>query len=73
MVKSKAAMQATRRYESQNYDIVRVLLPVGTKDRIRATGSSVNGFIVKAVQTALNSVQAATDQSTVSGETTDGE
>ena len=71
MVKSKAAMQATRKYESQNYDIVRVLLPVGTKDRIRATGSSVNGFIVKAVKTALDNVQAAPDQSTAHAETTD--
>jgi len=73
MVKSKAAMQATRRYESQNYDIVRVLLPVGTKDRIKATGSTVNGFIVRAVQAALDNVQAVPDQYDGPGETTDGE
>lgn len=58
MVKSKAAMQATRKYESQNYDVVRVLLPAGTKDMIKATGATVNGFIVRAVQAALHDVQA---------------
>ena len=54
MTKSKAAIEATRRYEIANYDAVRVLLPKGTKDRIKATGESVNGFINRLVKAALD-------------------
>lgn len=53
MVKSKAAQEATRRYEAKHNDIVRVLFPKGTKDRIKLTGDSINGFIVKAVLSRL--------------------
>lgn len=53
MVKSKAAQEATRRYEAKHNDIVRVLFPKGTKDRIKLTGDTVNGFIVKAVLSRL--------------------
>ena len=45
MPRSKASIDATRRYESKNNDVVRLLLPKGTKERIRATGATVNGFI----------------------------
>ena len=57
MTKTKAAIEATRRYESANYDAVRVLLPKGTKERIKAAGPSVNGFIVRATLQALDSLQ----------------
>ena len=59
MVKSNAAMQATRRYESKNYDAVRLLLPKGTKDKIKATGESVNGFITVAVLHRLQALEKA--------------
>ena len=49
MPASKAAQEATKRYEKRNNDVVRLLLPKGTKDRIKATGESVNGFINRAV------------------------
>lgn len=46
---SKAQARATAKYEQENYDKVLLRLPKGTKDRIKATGNTVNGFIVKAV------------------------
>ena len=49
LVKSKAQQAATKRYESKAYDSIHLLLPKGTKERIRLTGDSVNGFITKAV------------------------
>lgn len=49
MVKSKAQQEATKRYEAKAYDSIHLLLPKGTKERIRLTGQSVNGFITKAV------------------------
>lgn len=57
MVKSKAAQQATRRFEDKAYDAIRVLLPKGTKDRIKVTGSSVNGFINKCVLDRLQELE----------------
>lgn len=33
----------------QNYDRVSVTLPAGTKDRIKATGESINGYITRLV------------------------
>lgn len=46
---SKAAQRATEKYKKENYDRILVLLPKGTKERIQATGETVNGFINKAV------------------------
>lgn len=46
---SKAAQEATERYAKKNYDRVLVKFPKGTKEKIQATGETVNGFIVKAV------------------------
>lgn len=46
---SKAQAKATAKYERENYDKILLRLPKGTKDRIQATGSTVNGFIVRAV------------------------
>ena len=57
MAKSKAAMEANRRYESKAYDRILVLFPKGTKAMIQATGSTVNGFIVKAVLEKLQAQQ----------------
>ena len=54
---TKAAQEATRRYEAKNNDVIRLLLPKGTKDRIKATGSTVNGFINRAVLDRLNEIE----------------
>lgn len=54
MAISAAQMEAVKRYQEKKYDRVSVLLPAGTKDRITATGASVNGYIVDAVMDALD-------------------
>ena len=58
MVKSKAAQEATRRYEDKTYDRVLVLFPKGTKERIKTTGDSINGFTVRAVLDKLNMIES---------------
>lgn len=50
---SEAQMKATAKYEKENYDKVLVRFPKGTKERIQATGETVNGFIVSAVNEKL--------------------
>lgn len=50
---SEAHMRATAKWEKQNYDKVLVRFPKGTKDRIIETGSTLNGFIVSAVNDKL--------------------
>lgn len=62
MAVSKAAQQATRRYEAKNCDSIRVVFPKGTKDRIKATGKTVNGFIVQLVLQALDSIEKTKDE-----------
>ena len=57
MVKSKAAQEATKRYQDKKYDKVLVLLPKGTKALIQATGSTVNGFIKMATLEKLQALQ----------------
>lgn len=44
-------------YIRSNYDRVSVTLPKGTKERITATGESLNGFINQAITDRLESVQ----------------
>lgn len=46
---SAAKMRATAKWEAANYDKVLIRFPRGTKERITATGESVNGFTVAAV------------------------
>jgi len=62
MAKSKAAQQATKRYQDKAYDSVHLLLPKGTKDRIKATGETVNGFINRAVEDRLEAMNIPVDQ-----------
>lgn len=65
MTKASAAkMQYIADYESEKYDKVLIRFPRGTKDRIQATGQSVNGFTVAAVLNALDSMQAPADHTT---------
>ena len=46
---TQAHMRATAKWEAANYDKVLIRFPRGTKERITATGESVNGFTVAAV------------------------
>lgn len=50
---SKAAQAATERYDKKNYDRILVKFPKGTKEKIQATGETVNGFINRAVAERL--------------------
>ena len=50
---TKAQAKATAKYEKENYDKVMVRLKKGTKDRIQATGNTLNGFITQAVYDQL--------------------
>lgn len=60
MTKATAAkMQYIAEYEAEKYDKVLIRFPRGTKDRIQATGQSVNGFTVAAVLNALDNTQPA--------------
>ena len=49
MTVSKAQAKATAKYEKENYDKILVRFPKGTKERIKRTGNTVNGFITIAV------------------------
>ena len=56
---SAARMAANERWESKAYDKILVRLPKGTKERIQAVSSSVNGFIKQAILQSLT--EAETD------------
>lgn len=58
---TQAHMRATAKWEAANYDKALIRFPRGTKDRIQATGQSVNGFTVAAVLAALDNMQAPSD------------
>lgn len=58
MTRSKASIQATARWEAENYDRLLTRFPRGTLDRIRATGESLNGFTVRAVLELLEAMEA---------------
>lgn len=58
--------RATAKYTKSHYDSGNVKLPKGTHDRIRATGSTVNGFISRVVLAALDAPQAGGDTVPVS-------
>ena len=45
-------------YIKKNFDRVSVTLPKGTKERITATGESLNGFINRLVAEALEGIPA---------------
>lgn len=65
MTKATAAkMQYIAEYETANYDKVLLRLPKGTKDRITATGATVNGFITNLVLRELESIGATTTTTT---------
>lgn len=47
----------------QNYDRVSVTLPAGTKERIKATGESINGYITRLVLEDLEQREDINDPS----------
>ena len=38
----------------ENYDIISITLPKGTKERIKSKGESINGYITRLVLTDLD-------------------
>lgn len=54
---SDAQKRATKNFEDKAYDKVLVRFPKGTKERIQATGESVNGYIVKSVLDNLKKLE----------------
>ena len=46
---SEAQKRATAKFEKERYDKILVRFPKGTKERIKATGETVNGFITRVV------------------------
>lgn len=61
---AKKLERLTERYKKnnekikQNYDRVSIALPKGTKDRIKATGDTLNNFIINAVMERLKAAEA---------------
>ena len=53
----KAATRAKNKYNSQNYDSLRIVVPKGQKEELQAHaanfGESLNGFVNRAVQETL--------------------
>ena len=56
---SAAHMKATAKWEKSNYDKVLIRFPRGTKDRIAATGRTINGYIVETVLQRLDDESSA--------------
>lgn len=54
---TEAQARATAKYEAANYDKVLIRFPKGIKDRIKATGESLNGFTVRVVLDRLNQIE----------------
>lgn len=46
----------------ENYDRVSITLPKGTKERIKATGESINGFIIRSVLADLDRLEGKAEQ-----------
>ena len=46
----------------ENYDRVSITLPKGTKERIKATGESINGFIIRSVLADLDRLEVKEEQ-----------
>ena len=65
---AKKLERLTERYKKnnekikQNYDRVSIALPKGTKDRIKATGDTLNNFIINAVMERLKAAEADLQQ-----------
>ena len=67
MTGKEAKKRLERQYKRQNeyiknnFDRVSVTLPVGTKERIKSTGESINGFICRLVSDELKRLEWANE------------
>jgi len=58
---TEAQKRASKKYDSK-YDSLRVRLPKGTADRIRALGISCNAFVMEATLEKLNKLDCKGDE-----------
>ena len=49
MALSAARLAANKQYNDKAYDHITIMVPKGTKDAIKATGSTINGYINKLI------------------------
>lgn len=61
MKTSKSQKKAVRTYE-ESKDIIRGIFPKGTKDRIKAAGYSINGFVNESVKRMLDELEAVEEK-----------
>ena len=58
--KTEAQIRATRKYDEKAYDRIGIMVPKGSKEKIKAfaskTGESLNGFINRAIDEAMKGV-----------------
>lgn len=58
MAVSKAQQKAVAKYMAENYDEIKVRVPKGKKDKIKAhaekNGESLNGFVNRAIEEAMS-------------------
>lgn len=66
--KTQKQMDYVAQWEAANYDKVLIRFPRGTKDRITATGATVNGYTVSAVTDRLDG-KAQPDTPPATGDT----
>ncbi len=55
----KSSTRAKNKYNAENYDNLRIVVPKGKKDKIKAfaasKGESINGFVNRVIDEALQS------------------
>ena len=54
---SAAKLAANKRYNDKAYDHITIAAPKGTKDAIKATGNTINGYINKLIADDLERQQ----------------
>lgn len=65
MVKTtKAHIRATEKWEAKAYDKVLIRFPKGTRERIKTTGQTVNGYVVRCVLASLGDTETPGDAQT---------
>ncbi|MBO7713958.1 MAG: hypothetical protein J6S85_10340 [Methanobrevibacter sp.] len=62
--KTAAQQRATAKWESENYEKILLRVPKGTKEKLNATGESLNGFINKAILERLDQISTDPDTKT---------
>lgn len=66
MPTSKAQQRAVAKYMKNNYDELKVRVPKGDKDKIKAhaenKGESVNGFVKRAIDETMERDNASTTE-----------